>query len=76
MRRALVVGILLVLLGVFALFYGGFPYKHSESHLEVGPVEMHSETRGTAKLPPYVGIVIIAGGVVLIGLALTKKRKG
>ena len=75
MRTSIVVGIMLILLGVFALFYDGIPYKKKESHLEVGPVELHSEVKEEAKLPPYVGIGIIVGGVILLGLGIAKKRK-
>ena len=61
-----VVGILLIVLGVVALVWGGISYTREEEILDIGPIEATAETRERIPLPPILGIVAIGAGVVLL----------
>jgi uncharacterized membrane protein len=66
MRAITLVGIVLIVIGVVMLAYQGFTYTTSEKVLEVGPVEVQKETRKTIPLPPLIGGLALAGGIVLV----------
>jgi hypothetical protein len=61
-----VVGIVLIALGVVALVYQGFTYTTKEKVLELGPLKAEVEREKTVPVPPILGILAIAGGVVLV----------
>jgi hypothetical protein len=60
------IGIGLIVIGVVALVYQGITYTTREKVLEVGPVEVSAETRKTIPLPPVLGGLALAGGIVLV----------
>ena len=72
MRPALIIGILLIIFGVFALVYQGFTYTEREKVLDIGPIEATAETKETVPLPPILGGVALAAGVALIVLGNKK----
>lgn len=61
-----IVGIVLIVIGVIALAYGGISYTKREKVLDIGPIEATTETRETIPLPPLLGGLALAGGVVLL----------
>ena len=65
-RAITLVGIVLIVIGVVMLAYQGFTYTTSEKVLEVGPVEVQKETRKTIPLPPLIGGLALACGIVLV----------
>ena len=66
MRVITTVGIVLIVLGVAALLYQGITYTTREKVVEVGPVAVTKETQKTIPLPPLLGGVALAGGIVLV----------
>jgi uncharacterized membrane protein YidH (DUF202 family) len=64
MRPIALVGVVLILLGVAALVYQGVTYTSRETVVDLGPV--HADRQKTLPLPPVLGIVAVAGGVVLL----------
>ena len=62
----MIIGIVLVVLGVIALAYQGITYTKREKILDVGPVQATAEREKTIPLPPLVGGLALAGGIVLI----------
>lgn len=68
-----IVGIILIVLGVIALAYGGISYTREEEILDVGPIEATAERRETIPLPPILGGLALAGGIVLL-IAGSRKR--
>ena len=66
MKASTIVGILLIVLGVIALAYGGISYTREETVLDLGPLEARAETRETIPLPPLLGGLALAGGVILL----------
>jgi hypothetical protein len=72
-RDMRIVGIVLIVLGVVALAYGGISYTRKEKVLDIGPIEATTETRETIPLPPILGGLALAGGVALL-IAGSRKR--
>jgi drug/metabolite transporter (DMT)-like permease len=66
MRATAIVGIVLIVIGVAMLVYQGITYTTREKVLEVGPVEVQAERQKTIPLPPLVGGIALAGGIVLV----------
>jgi uncharacterized membrane protein YidH (DUF202 family) len=59
-------GIILIVLGVLALAYGGFTYTREKKVLDLGPVQASRKETNTVPLPPILGVVAIIGGGVLL----------
>ena len=66
MRPIAIVGIVLIVLGVAALVYQGFTYTTRETVIDIGPLKATADRQKTVPLSPIVGIVAVAGGVVLL----------
>jgi hypothetical protein len=66
MRAGVVVGIVLIVAGALALAYQGISYTREREVLEVGPISATAETRERIPIPPILGGLAIAAGVVLI----------
>ena len=61
-----IVGLSLIVLGLVALAYGGISYTRREKVVDIGPIEATAERRHTVPLPPVLGGLALAGGVVLL----------
>jgi hypothetical protein len=66
MKPISIVGVLLILLGVAALVYQGVTYTSRETVLDIGPLHATADRQKTLPLPPLLGVVTVAGGVVLL----------
>jgi hypothetical protein len=66
MKPVTVVGIILIALGVIALAYQGITYTTKERVVEIGPLKVDKEKEKTIPLPPVLGGVAVAAGVVLM----------
>lgn len=66
MKSLTLFGIVLVVLGIFALAYQGITYTKHEKVLDVGPLHAEKDTTKTIPLPPVLGGLALVGGVVLI----------
>ena len=68
-----VLGVVMILLGAISLLWGYFTYSDRETVLAVGDVEIQAETRERVTIPPLVGGLVLAGGIVLL---VASGRKG
>jgi hypothetical protein len=68
-----IVGIVLIVIGVISLAIGGISYTKREKVIDLGPIEATAERQKTIPLPPLLGGLALAGGVVLL-IAGSKKR--
>jgi len=59
-------GVVLIILGILALVYTGFEYTTKEKVLDVGPLEVSAEKEKTVSWPPIVGVVLLAGGIIIL----------
>jgi len=57
-------GIVLVVLGIVVLAYGGVSYTKSRHNTDVGPVEISTKHKGF--ITPAAGAVAVVVGLVLI----------
>lgn len=69
-----IVGVILIVLGVIALAYGGINYTREETVLDVGPIEARTRTRETIPLPPVLGALALVGGIALM-IADSRRRR-
>jgi hypothetical protein len=67
------VGILLIVLGALALAYQGMDYTRQKKVLDVGSVHLITETHERIPLPPMLGGLALAGGVVLLVIGARNK---
>lgn len=65
------VGILLIIVGVIMLVWTGFTYTKKEKVIDAGPLEVTAEKEKSVNWPPYVGGVLVIGGIVVL---LTAKK--
>lgn len=72
MRSTAMVGLVLIVLGLAALAYQQVNYTTRETVLDIGPVHATAERHRTLSLPPVLGVVVVAGGLVLLVTGLRK----
>jgi UDP-N-acetylmuramyl pentapeptide phosphotransferase/UDP-N-acetylglucosamine-1-phosphate transferase len=65
-------GIILIVVGALALAYQGIRYTTREKLVDIGPFKVTASERKTIPLPPIVGGIAIAAGVVLVLLERKK----
>ncbi len=61
-----VVGLVLVIIGALLLGYQGFTYVSRETVVDVGPVKVSADRERTVWIPPVIGGVAVAAGLVLM----------
>jgi hypothetical protein len=66
MRTQMIVGVFLVLIGVAILVFGGFTYTTTRKAVQVGPVGIVAEEKKKFSIPPVIGGVLVAGGIILL----------
>ena len=66
MKPLTIVGIVLIILGVVALAYQGISYTTTEKVVDIGPLKVEAKREKTIPLPPVLGGVAVAAGVVLL----------
>jgi hypothetical protein len=59
-------GVILCVLGLFGLAWGGFTYTTSEKIVDVGPIHASREKAHNVPLPPIAGALALVGGIVLL----------
>jgi hypothetical protein len=62
----LIVAIVLIAVGVISFAYQGITYTTREKVLEIGPVTATAKKERTIPLPPILGGLALAGGVILL----------
>jgi hypothetical protein len=68
-----ITGIVLIVVGLISLALGGISYTTKEKVVDLGPIQATAERHKTIPLPPLLGGLALAGGVVLL-IAGSKKR--
>ena len=66
MKPVTVVGVVLIILGVVALAYQGVTYTTREKVVDVGLLKIMADKENRIPLPPILGGLALAGGVVLV----------
>jgi uncharacterized membrane protein YidH (DUF202 family) len=60
------IGLILIVIGILALAYGGFSYTKREKIIDAGPLQVSADKEHTVPLPPILGALALAGGIVLV----------
>jgi len=60
------VGGILIVLGLLGLAWGGFNYTTREKVIDLGPLKASVDKKNTIPLPPVVGGLAVAVGIVLV----------
>jgi hypothetical protein len=66
MKPAGIVGIILIVIGIIALAYGGFTYTKREKVIDAGPLQVSADKEKTVPFPPVLGGICLAGGIILV----------
>jgi hypothetical protein len=61
-----IAAVLLIVLGLLGLLYGGFSYTRDATAVKLGPIELSVKKRETVAVPVWAGIGAVATGVVLL----------
>jgi hypothetical protein len=62
------VGVILIVLGLVGLAWGGFSYTTREKVLDIGPIHATSEKTHDIPFPPIAGGLALVGGIVLLAV--------
>jgi hypothetical protein len=71
-RPVTLVGVALIVLGVLALVYQGITYTTREKVIDLGPLQASVDKKKSIPLPPIVGALALAGGVVMVFIGSRK----
>jgi uncharacterized membrane protein len=73
MKSSTILGIMLIILGIFALAYQGITYTKREKVVDLGPLHATKDTTKTIPLPPILGGLALVGGIVLVAVGSRKE---
>lgn len=63
------VGLILIILGIVTLIWTGFSFTKKEKVIDAGPIELSADKKETVSWPPYVGAILLIGGIVIFATA-------
>ena len=66
MKPAGIIGVILIIIGIVALAYGGFSYTKREKVLETPIGDVTANREKTVPLPPILGGACLVGGIFLV----------
>lgn len=66
MKLMTMIGIILVVLGVVGLIYGGINYTHTKNVMDIGAMHLKVDDTDRLPIPPIAGGLALAAGAVLI----------
>jgi drug/metabolite transporter (DMT)-like permease len=61
-------GIVLAVLGIFALAYQGFSYTVPKKAVDLGPIHVTKDERHMVPLPPILGALALIGGIAVLAI--------
>jgi uncharacterized membrane protein YidH (DUF202 family) len=67
-----IAGLILIILGVLILIYGGFNYTKETHDADLGPIKFQVKERDRMELPVWTGVVGVVMGTAVL---LLGKRK-
>jgi sorbitol-specific phosphotransferase system component IIBC len=69
-----IIGIILIVLGVVGLIYGGITYTSSKNVVDLGSVHLEVDQKKEIPLSPLFGAGAVAAGVIL--MLIGRRRHG
>jgi len=67
-----IIGIILIILGMCSVAWGGFTIQNKEKVVEIGPIEATREKTHRVPIAPLAGGVAVAAGIGLLVLRKTR----
>lgn len=61
-----IIAVVLIVLGLGGVLYGGFSFTREKKVVDLGPVEVTTHERNRLPVSPIVGGVLLVAGVVLL----------
>jgi hypothetical protein len=69
-----ILGVLLIVLGVIGIAYGGVRYAYPDKIVDAGPVHISVTKHDTVPIPPILGGLALVGGIAVI--AMDRRKTG
>ena len=66
MTASRIAGIVLIVLGLVGVLWGGFSWTREKTVVDLGPIQARAQERRTIPIPPVAGGIAIVAGVVLL----------
>jgi len=63
------IGIVLIIIGAAMLIWTGFTYTKKEKIVDAGPIQISADRQKTVNWPPYLGGILLVGGIVIVATA-------
>ncbi len=63
-----ILGVLLVVLGLLGLLYGGITWTRKDKVVDAGPIEITADKHERVAIPPIAGGLLVVAGVALLVL--------
>jgi len=60
------IGVILIVLGIVMIVWTGFTYTKKEKVIDAGPIQISADREKTVNWPPYLGGVLLIGGIVIV----------
>ena len=60
------VAVILIVIGVMALAYGGLSFTTKEKVVELGPLKIEKDKTHSLALPPVLGLLALVGGIAVL----------
>ncbi|WP_134091805.1 hypothetical protein [Olivibacter sp. XZL3] len=70
-----VVGIILIVVGAIMLIWTGFSFTKKEKVVDVGAVEINADKEKQVNWPPYLGAILVGGGIIALVSQGNKTRR-
>ena len=66
MKLSPIIAVILIIVGVICLVYGGINYTKTEKVIDIGPLQVEAEKEKKFPVPPVLGIIAIGAGIVIL----------
>ena len=63
------IGIVLIIAGAAMIIWTSFTYTKKEKIVDAGPIQISADRQKTVNWPPYLGGILLVGGIVIIATA-------
>ena len=60
------IGMLMIVIGAAMLIWTGFTYTKKEKIIDAGPIQVSADKQESVNWPPYLGGILIVGGIVVL----------
>jgi len=69
-----IIGVMLILLGIAGVVYGGFTFTSQKKAVDMGPLQINKTEHHSVPIPPIIGLAGIIGGGALFYFGMKENR--